>query len=172
MQGREPVFFPSVRGGACPDERFGDGETRPGRGPVQGSDAIPVRAVSGSAAGEELERRVFLSGAQGGGEQGLAVFPVRWRMSAPARRSAGIMRERPRRTARARGVSENPRMLRKSGFVPQPVILASVSLSSAKSSAVTAPMRAARHRFSESAMPGRGRLSAARAGEGRLSVPA
>ena len=68
-------FFPGVRGGACPDERFGDGETRPGRGPVQGGDAIPVRAVSGSAAGEEFERRVFLSGAQGGGEQGLAVFP-------------------------------------------------------------------------------------------------
>lgn len=165
MQGREPVFFPGVRGGACPDERFGGGETRPGRGPVQGRDAIPVRAVSGSAAFSFPARRAAES-------RGSLFFPVRWRMSAPARRSAGIMRERPRRTARARGVSENPRMLRKSGFVPQPVILASVSLSSAKSSAVTALMRAARHRSSESAMPGRGRLSAARAGEGRLSVPA
>lgn len=74
MQGREPVFFPGVRGGASSDERFGGGETRPGRGPVQGGDAIPVRAVSWRAAGEELERRVFLSGAQGGGEQGLTVF--------------------------------------------------------------------------------------------------
>ena len=35
-----------------------------------------LKTTSGlESAGEELERRVFLSGAQGGGEQGLAVFP-------------------------------------------------------------------------------------------------
>lgn len=75
MQGSESVFFPGVRGGASPDEFLGDGDACPSRGPVQGGDAIPVRVVSRSAAGEKFERRIFLSRAQGGGEQGLVVYP-------------------------------------------------------------------------------------------------
>ncbi len=73
MQGGESVSVSGVRGSACPDELFGKGETGSGRGPVQGRDAIPVRVVSRGAAGEEFPRRVFLSRAQGGGEQGLFV---------------------------------------------------------------------------------------------------
>lgn len=76
-RGVSPCF--SLASGEAPALMSASAAERParshGRGPVQGGDAIPVRAVSGSAAGEEFERRVFLSGAQGGGEQGLAVFP-------------------------------------------------------------------------------------------------
>ena len=171
-RGVSPCF--SLASGEAPALMSASAAERPAPAAAQCRGVMPsLSALSAGAPQARSSSAAFSFPARRAAEsRGSLFFPVRWRMSAPARRSAGIMRERPRRTARARGVSENPRMLRKSGFVPQPVILASVSLSSAKSSAVTAPMRAARHRSSESAMPGRGRLSAVRAGEGRLSVPA
>lgn len=74
-RGVSPCF--SLASGEAPALMSASATERPAPAAAQcrGGDAIPVRAVSGSAAGEELERRVFLSGAQGGGEQGLAVFP-------------------------------------------------------------------------------------------------